>query len=722
MYESQLPGELSRNTALEIREDKNGMLWIGFNGGGLVKFNPFTEKFTRFLHSPADKNSLSHNEVLAIHEDAEGYLWIGTRSGLNKLDLTTEKFTHYVAAASDQGNTFRITNIYQDSQGILWLATTSHGLMSFDKKGKFVKYHDKRPGSVINEKVNVVMKGSSGVLWLASERGGLYYFNTQTRSFHTVTHPASLSKMVINAIAEDKMGNLWLSTLRNGICKYSVRKKTLHFYDAHDGLQSKEFTGAFCQNTHGEISFGGTSGLNRFNPQCIHDNPYAPDVKITGFKVFDKPQKMENHTVVLPYSSNFFSFDFIALNFTQPEKNEYAYRLDGLDKEWIYTGTRKFASYTNLDPGEYIFRVKAANNDKVWSKEEAQIKVIITPPFWKTWWFRSGIVFSIVVITFAAYKVRIRSIQADNEKLESLVLQRTEEIKKQSFIIARQRDELQSKNSQLEEALCEAEAQQAEAIAQRKKAEEANKFKTELLGIAVHDLKNPIGCFMLYADLIKDANTDKAKVRKLADVIKNTSQYMFTLISDLLHTVRLDGGQVPLKKEKQNISLLVEEMVERNRIQAQWKQQQIEVQTKRYCLAMVDVGMLREVMENLISNAIKFTPRGKNIYIDVTKKEGYVQIRVEDEGIGLPEGEVHKLFGIFQKLSARPTEGETSTGLGLSIVKKLVELHNGRVRAESKGAGNGSIFIVELPAIVKSAKPSTDNRKEEKNVLIKRGL
>jgi signal transduction histidine kinase len=394
----------------------------------------------------------------------------------------------------------------------------------------------------------------------------------------------------------------------------------------------------------------------------------------------------------LPHSDNFFSFDFIGLGFTQPEKYQYAYRLDGFDKGWINIGTRKFASYTNLDPGEYTFRVKAANNDNVWSKEEAQVKVIITPPYWKTWWFKSGVILTIVCIAYVAYKARIKSIQAQNEKLESLVLQRTEELNKQSIIIASQRDELQNKNSQLEEALNEAEAQ-------RRKAEEASKFKTELLGIAVHDLKNPIGCFMLYADLIKDSTNDTIKVRKLADIIKNTSQYMFKLISDLLHTVRLESGRVTPRLEKQHIDLLVEEIVERNHVQAQWKQQQIHLFTKGSCLAMVDVSLIKEVMENLISNAIKFTPRGKSIYIHVSKKDGFVQVRIEDEGVGLSADEMDKLFGVFQKLSARPTEGEASTGLGLSIVKKLVSLHNGTVRAESKGIGEGSVFIVELPAI-----------------------
>lgn len=716
MYKSKLPGELSRNTALRIVEDRYGNLWIALFGGGLIKFDPDTEKFTWFLHNPADKNSLAHNEVLALLQSADGYLWIGTRNGLNKMDLDTEKITYYNTSTSEKGNTLRIMDMYEDSMGILWLATNSHGLMSFNKKGSFIRYIDHTPHSLFNERIHLVYKSSSGMLWLGSDQGGLCYFDPHTRTFHKISKPAFLSKIVVNGIVEDSRGDLWLSTLRNGICKFSLKDHTLRFYDERDGVQNMEFTYAAHQNKKGEIYFGGVYGFNKFNPLCIQDNPYRPEVKITGFKVFDQPRNLENNTVTLAYSDNFFSFDFLGLSFTQPEKNEYAYRLDGFDEKWNYTGTRKFANYTNLDPGEYTFRVKAANNDKVWSKKEAQIKVIITPPFWKTWWFESGFVICVILTIYMIYKGRVKSIQAQNEKLESQVLQRTEQLKQQSIIIARQRDELQNKNNELEEALHKAEAQQEEAVAQRTKAEEANKFKTELLGIAVHDLKNPIGCFMLYADLIKDSTTDTVKVKKLANVIKNTSQYMFTLISDLLHTVRLDNGHVSLKKEKQNIGLLMEEMVERNSIQAQWKQQQIHLYSKGSSMAMIDVCMIKEVMENLISNAIKFTPRGKSIYIEVAKKEGLIQIRVEDEGVGLSEDEMGKLFGVFQKLSARPTEGEGSTGLGLSIVKKLVELHNGRVHAESKGIGKGSVFTVELPAIASRTNRSIINSKKDEAV------
>ncbi len=717
MYKSQLPGELSRNTAIRIVEDRYGKLWIALYGGGLLKFDPATERFTWFLNDPANKNSLAHNEVLALLQGSDGYLWIGTRNGLDKLDLDTETITHYNTSTSEKGNTLRIMDMHEDSLGVLWLATYSHGLMSFNKKGIFTRYIDRTPQSLLNEKVQVLYKGSSDRLWFSSDHGGLYYLNPHSRTFHKITKPASLAKIVINGIIEDNKGNLWLSTLRNGICKYSIKENTLRFYDERDGVQNIEFTYAAHQNKNGEIYFGGVNGFNKFNPSCIHDNPYPAKVKITGFKVFDKPRSLKNKTITLPYSDNFFSFDFLGLSFTQPEKNEYAYRLDGFDKKWNYTGTRKFASYTNLDPGEYTFRVKAANNDKVWGKDEAQIKLIITPPFWKTWWFESGLVISVLLAGYLIYKFRVRSIQAQNAKLESQVMQRTEQLKQQGIIISRQRDELQEKNTQLEEALHIAEAQQAEAIKQRTKAEEANKFKTELLGIAAHDLKNPIGCFMIYADLIKDTPTDTTKVKKLAGVIKNTSQYMVTLISDLLHTVRLESGHVLLKKEKQNIGTLLEEMVERNRIQAQWKQQHIHLYIKGQCMAMVDVCMIKEVIENLISNAIKFTPRGKSIYIDVTKKESLIQIQVEDEGVGLSEDEMDKLFGVFQKLSARPTEGEGSTGLGLSIVKKLVELHNGRVKAESKGIDKGSIFTVELPAIVSKTKRTIVKNSTDKTVL-----
>jgi signal transduction histidine kinase len=283
------------------------------------------------------------------------------------------------------------------------------------------------------------------------------------------------------------------------------------------------------------------------------------------------------------------------------------------------------------------------------------------------------------------YRVQVRRVEARNKHLEELVKSRTEALRKQS--------------RQLKQVLLETRRQQRETEILRRQAEEANRMKTELMNIAVHDLKNPLGGIMLYTDLVKDSVAEPERVVRFTQTIKETAQAMFGLISNLLTRSKLEGGALQLQKERIDLAPLVQASVVRNRPLAVHKGQQLLYREEAAgCVAEVDPDLINDVTENLVSNAIKFSPRGKRIWVSVGRTEESVRITVRDEGLGIKPEEMNRLFVPFGRLSAQPTGGESSNGLGLAIVKRIVELHGGQIAAESAGRNQGSTFTATLPA------------------------
>jgi len=702
-YDARELVSLGSNPTYGMYEDRYGMMWMCVNGSGLVTLNPLTGVFTWFKHNPEDENSLSNNKTICVYEDREGVIWVGTENGLNKLDQSTGKFERFWPEKQyfHSNNTYVVACIYEDLAGTLYIGTGDQGLASFDrKKGTFTHYPYNTDYPVKGNNTNIIFIHEDWAqrLWVSFNGNVLHRFDRKQEKFIPISSKEGLPANVVRGILEDNKGNLWLSTRKGGLFKYNPDTKTHQRYDVSNGLHTNEFSGACFKNKQGEMFFGGTCGFSVFHPDSIQKNTYISPVVITRFRIFD--EEVENFDpagIEVDQHKNFFAFDFAALSYSMPEKNQYAYKLEGFDKDWVQSKERRYASYTNLDPGEYTFRVKGSNYDGVWNEEGTSAKVIIKPPYWKTIGFKTLVSSILLLIAYIGYRARIKVVEMQKEKLENLVVQRTEELKQKSIqlernslTIASQRDELQSKNKQLGVALAEAEKQ-------RKMAEEANRVKTEFLSIAVHDLKNPLGGFLLYAELIKESVHNPDKVIRFADVIKTTSESMFNLVSNLLKTVRLQSGEMMPEKVLSDIAALAEDTVDKNMLQAQHKQQTLSLVTRDNCLAFVDPELVREIFANLVSNAIKFSPKESTIYVNVQQKDNIVQIQVEDQGEGLSKEDMKKMFRKFQRLSAQPTNGESSTGLGLSIVKKLVDLHDGKVWAESKGKGKGCTFFVEIP-------------------------
>jgi len=410
-------GNLLGEYVQAIIEDPDGNIWIGTLGGGLNKHNP-DGSFEHFTW-PAMKGS---DYVMSLCEDGNGRLWVGTMGdGLLRFDVTEKKFDRYMydpdVPRSLSNNI--VPAILVDKSNTLWVGTEGGGLnkleleKSQDPSREFTHFrHDvSRAQSISNDRVYALCEDRNGRLWVATGDGLDLYDRGQQTFEHILSNGHSFTGQILG-IVEDGRGNLWLSTMQNGLYKLDPETKRLEKYDADDGLQSNRFYYATARSKTGEILLGGENGFNVFHPDSIKKNTNCPNVVLTEFRIFDKPTRFANSTphgmnVELDYQQNYFSFEFAALDHTMPWKNEYMYTLEGFDKDWIYSGRRRMAAYTNIDPGKYIFRAKGSNNDHLWSEEGLAISVTIKSPYWATWWFRGLLSIMAVCIVAAIYRYRV---------------------------------------------------------------------------------------------------------------------------------------------------------------------------------------------------------------------------------------------------------------------------------------------------------------------------
>lgn len=398
---------ISSNFVKTICEDSSGILWIGAYLGGIDRLDRSGNVIERFHHDPDDPRSLAQNGVNTMFFDRDNDLWVGA-DYLDRYDHRTKRFIHYDSTklGTDNFNSKNIQSITQDSSGALWIATFGRSLYRLDKKTNAVRQY--RTLGVLY----CLHTDLSGTIWIGSFGRGLFRYNPTTDDFENFTESDGLPSNFIKGIITDDRGDLWLSTSK-GISRFNLKDRSFRNYDPGDGLQAYEFRTASCfKGRSGKIYFGGVNGFNAFFPDSLHDNPIVPPVLLTSFKIFDKPFDVGASLSTLPeiklsYWQDFFSFEFVALNFTSPEKNRYAYKLEGFDKEWIACGIRRYANYTHLDGGEYIFRVKASNNDNVWNEAGTSIRLVISPPFWKTWWFLTALGTFVCIAIYSLYRYRV---------------------------------------------------------------------------------------------------------------------------------------------------------------------------------------------------------------------------------------------------------------------------------------------------------------------------
>jgi ligand-binding sensor domain-containing protein/signal transduction histidine kinase len=456
-YQSDPDGsfDLSHNTVASIYEDGAGVLWVG-TFGGLNRFDRESDRFYSYQNDPDDPHSLSGNSVRPICEDGSGALWVGTNRGLNRFDRETEEFIRYQHDPTDPDSLSHdnVLSIYKDRSGVLWIGTFGGGLDRFDPASDGFLHYQSDPDdlySLSDNNVASIYEDQSGVLWVGTVGGGLNEFDRDRGLFthYRYGEDDGLPSDIVYGILEDDHGNLWLST-NEGLARFDPQGETFKRYDVGDGLQSNEFnSGAYYRSRSGEMLFGGVNGFNIFHPDQITDNPYVPPIVLTlltqdGFPV-DTAKALEDvQEVTLHWPNNFFEFEFAALSFVQPEKNQYAYMLEGFDEDWKYLGTRRFGRYTNLPGRNFTLRVKGSNNDGVWNEQGASVGITVVPPFWATWWFRAVVALLVVGGAVGGYRWRVKSIETRTRELEAQVEERTRALEHRTDEIERRRQELEA--------------------------------------------------------------------------------------------------------------------------------------------------------------------------------------------------------------------------------------------------------------------------------------
>jgi ligand-binding sensor domain-containing protein/signal transduction histidine kinase len=432
---------LSEGTNVDsIYEDAAGYLWIGGGGCGLDRFDELTGRFKHYRHNPNNPNSLLSDNVFTIYGDRNGHMWVGQQNGISRFDPVTDGFINYRPVPDNPGSLGNwIWVMYQDRSGTLWLGTFGGALIRFDDKAKtFLAYppDSRDPHKLNGAGITTIHEDRTGTLWVGGF-DGLYRFNRQNGSFTRYTESQGLPSSTIRCIREDGGGRLWLST-QKGVSRFDPKKESFRNYDVSDGLQSNEFSDGCYQGPDGKIFFGGSNGFNAFFPENITDDPFVPPVTITSFKIFNKAVPIGGESVLkkaipyldaltLSYRDNIFSFEFAALSYANSHKNRYRYKLEGLEPGWNEVGSKqRLATYTNLDPGKYVFRVQGSNGDGVWNEEGVSLPIVITPPWWKTNWFRTTCAALLLALLWAAYQYRVRQLHHEFDMtLEARVSERT---------------------------------------------------------------------------------------------------------------------------------------------------------------------------------------------------------------------------------------------------------------------------------------------------------
>jgi PAS domain S-box-containing protein len=510
------PQTLTNNKVLAVETDKNGGLWVGMWQGGINYFQiKGSELILKKKFRYVDENDPRSNSIFRIVRNNAGEIWVGNfETGAYLFDPKTEEFKLMFSlkdTTRELKTNSAILDILTDSQGDVWFATLGKGLIRFNRKtGKYESYthNEKDSTSIISDGINVVFEDSEKRLWVGSS--GLSLFNRKTNTFTHFTTDQGLPDNTINGILEDNHHNLWISS-NNGISKATIvtanEKPELKFrnYSIQDGLQNQVFSKwAFLKSRNGEMYFGGISGFNVFNPDSVKDNPYIPPVHITDFLLFNKPVTIgaknsplkihisQTREIVLKYNQSFLTFRFIALNYIKSEKNQYAYKMEGFDKEWNYVGTKREATYTNLNPGGYTFRVKASNNDGIWNESGASVKITILPPWWQTWIFRI-LVLSVLLFSIYGYiNYRTNRLMKQKILLTKKVRERTAQLEEANNTLQEKQEEITAQNEELQLARKELEQRVKERTADLSHANRMLKMLSECNQVLVRTTEEPM--------------------------------------------------------------------------------------------------------------------------------------------------------------------------------------------------------------------------------------
>ncbi len=656
---------LSIQNILALYMDSQSALWVGAWDGGLNRRDPKTGLFHHYHSVSSDPSTIVDNSVWRILEDAEGRLWVGGHSGLSQYMPLTDSFRRYVYAAEDPSSirAGNIRGLFEDSRGRFWVGTND-GLSLMDRaSGRFKHYTpSKDKGSIQSGQVVAFLEDKKGFLWLGLTGGGLNRFDESTETFEHYGEADGLSDTNVSCLLEDELGAIWAATW-SGIFRFDPVTVTFRHYTQAMGLAGDKHTFTACLKTpEGKLAFGSDTGLTIFDPEDVFVNRYPPPVVITDFKLFNRSvspgvknsplQYISNHTksIILEHKQSVLSFEYAALSYIASDQNEYAYKLEGFDREWTLAGSRRMTTYTNLDHGDYVFRVKAANNEGVWSPEGASIHIKVLPPWWLTWW--AWLLYTVITASLLAllFYTVLQKKRAADERLVS------------------------------------------------GKLRDLDRVKDAFLANTSHELRTPLNGIIGLSESLIDGVTGRLSddTQDNLQLIVSSSKRLSYLIDDILDFSKLKEHSLRLVWSATNIYSLADAVIRLSRPLVGSKSLKITNNVDNFIPSVLaDENRLQQILYNLVGNAVKFTDEGQ-VTVSAAVTGDLVWIEVADTGFGIAPDKLDKVFEEFEQVDDQ-SRYVGGTGLGLAVTKQLVELHGGSIELESElGRGTTIRFSLKL--------------------------
>jgi signal transduction histidine kinase/ligand-binding sensor domain-containing protein/DNA-binding response OmpR family regulator len=669
---------LPDNAVISLYEDSSQNLWIGTYLGGLSLYNRNQEKFSTFLIDPLKKGR-DYNYVHSIISDGLGNLWVATNGGgLKHFDCKTQTFKNYQTISVNEKKInlpLFITALLLDKEGNLWLASYN-GLHCWNEKKFTYESFTISNGKLESDAIYSLLEDKNNNLWFGTS-SGVYCYRKKDKNLTKYSTQDGLPNNSVFGMLEDNKGYLWLSTL-NGLSKFDPQRKLFSNFYSYDGLPCNEFRPSSCfKAKNGTIYFGGTSGLVYFNPDSISTTSGFPTVTLSDFRIFNNIipiGKMDDGRVILTksvnesdeitinHADNNFTIEFAAIDYCGPEKIKYGYLMEGFDKKWIYKDfSQRYATYTNLNPGRYTFKLKTTNISGDWNDKYKTIIINIKPPYWKTKWAYLIYILLIIILFLIIRRLLIFRINMQNK----LDVERLE----------------------------------------REKLEELNQSKMQFFSNVSHEFRTPLTLILGPIERLANSRLDGSLKKQVEFIHKNTLR-LLRLVNLLLDLQKVEKNEMHLRARLGDIVAFTEEITMSFEELSQQKKLTLTFVSKIKKLDIwFDSDKLDKVLFNLLSNAVKFTPKGGSITVELITENNsayawplnkLVKISVSDTGKGIKEEQLHKIFERFYQIEGSESEMQLGTGIGLHLSKFLVELHHGKITVSSR-EGEGTQFNIFIP-------------------------